>query len=148
MEQSQFKNSWNELKKDVKKQWDKLTDTDMDSIDGDVEQLKNKISQVYGYGKSKISKDLTDFLDSKNISGSSMVGDTIRKTSSKVNEYGEAIADTSDKLVNKGQEAVGHVQDQIEDNIDVVYDYIKDHPLQATLIAAGVGLLIGRVFKS
>ncbi len=148
MERSQFKNTWDKVKNDVKKQWDKLTDADLNNIDGNVEVLKNKIGQIYGYGKSQISKELDDFLDSKNLSGSTAVGDTIRNAGAKVNEYGDALAYTSDTIVNKGQEAANQIQDGIEDNMDIVYDYIKNHPLQATLMAAGVGLMIGRVLRS
>lgn len=62
MEASIFKDNWQELKKNVHEEWDKLTEEDIETIDGDLESLKAKISEVYGYGKSKMNQELKNFL--------------------------------------------------------------------------------------
>jgi len=42
----------------VKEQWGKLTDDDLDRIDGQREQLAGKIQQSYGIGKDEAERQL------------------------------------------------------------------------------------------
>lgn len=147
MEESTLKDNWEDLKKDVRKHWNKLTEDDINAINGNLANLKNKIAEVYGHHKSKIKQEIEEFLASQENSDATVLGETIRKTAGKINQYSDELADTSDKIVHQSQVAIDRVQKNIEKKVDVVYDYIKDHPLKATLIAAGVGLLIGRMFK-
>lgn len=146
MEASNFQENWEALKKSVRQHWNKLTEDDIDAIDGSLTDLKNKIAEVYGYHKSKVKQEIDEFLSAQ-ADGSTALGDTIRKTAGKINQYSDALADSSDKMIHQGQATIDQVQKNIEQKFDVVYDYIKNHPVKATLIAAGVGLLIGRIFK-
>jgi uncharacterized protein YjbJ (UPF0337 family) len=45
----------------VKEQWGKLTDDDLDAIDGKQEQLEGKLQQRYGYQKDQVRKELNDW---------------------------------------------------------------------------------------
>src|SRR6202000_1274460 len=44
----------------VKEQWGKLTDDDLNVIDGRREQLEGKIQERYGYAKDQARKDIDD----------------------------------------------------------------------------------------
>lgn len=45
----------------MKEQWGKLTDDDLDAIDGKQEQLEGKLQQRYGYQKDQARKELNDW---------------------------------------------------------------------------------------
>lgn len=51
-----------ELKGQLKSKWGKLTDDDLDVIDGKREQLLGKLQQLYGYKKDEAEKNVDDFL--------------------------------------------------------------------------------------
>jgi uncharacterized protein YjbJ (UPF0337 family) len=48
-----------------KEKWGKLTDGDLDVINGRREQLEGKIQQRYGFGKDQIQKDIDDWYSSQ-----------------------------------------------------------------------------------
>jgi len=58
-----FKGQWNQLKGRVRRQWGKLTDDDVDQIQGNAEILLGKLQERYGRSKDEAQKDLDRFLE-------------------------------------------------------------------------------------
>jgi uncharacterized protein YjbJ (UPF0337 family) len=54
---------WREMKGKVKEQWGKLTDDDLDKIDGKSEQLLGLLQQRYGYARDKAEEEYKRFTD-------------------------------------------------------------------------------------
>ena len=52
---------WKQLKGDVKRQWGKLTDDDLDVIAGRRDQLEGRLQERYGYAKDKARQDVDDW---------------------------------------------------------------------------------------
>lgn len=50
--------SWTQFKGKVKTKWAKLTDDDMDAIDGKREELVGRLQQRYGMKKDEAEKEL------------------------------------------------------------------------------------------
>jgi uncharacterized protein YjbJ (UPF0337 family) len=48
---------WTELKGKIKSKWAKFTDQDLQSVEGNFEELKGKLQQVYGYSKEKAEEE-------------------------------------------------------------------------------------------
>jgi uncharacterized protein YjbJ (UPF0337 family) len=53
---------WNQLKGEVKKQWGKLTDDELDVIAGQRDKLLGKMQEKYGYARFDAERELDDFL--------------------------------------------------------------------------------------
>ena len=53
------------MKGKVKEQWGKLTDDDLDVINGKRDQLEGKIQERYGYAKDKTKQDIDDWYSSQ-----------------------------------------------------------------------------------
>lgn len=53
--------SWKEFKGKVKEQWGKLTDDDLDVIDGKREQLAGRIQKCYGVTQDEAEKQIKAF---------------------------------------------------------------------------------------
>jgi len=53
--------SWAELKGKIKAKWGKLTDHDLDTINGDIERVIGKIQKKYGYARDRAKDELKDF---------------------------------------------------------------------------------------
>ena len=56
MNQEQFRQSWEQVKGHLKKQWGKLTDEDLLDIDGDQNKFNGAIEKRYGETKGEVSK--------------------------------------------------------------------------------------------
>jgi uncharacterized protein YjbJ (UPF0337 family) len=54
---------WREMKGKVKEQWGKLTDDDLDKIDGKSEQILGLLQQRYGYARDKAEEEYKRFTD-------------------------------------------------------------------------------------
>ena len=60
--------NWNQFKGNVKQQWNKLTDDQLDVIAGKREHLAGKIQVMYGIGKDEAEHQLSDWQNNqKNI---------------------------------------------------------------------------------
>ncbi len=56
-----FKGNWNQLKGTLKTKWGKLTDNDMQVIEGNHEQIYGILHKHYGYTKDQVQKDIETF---------------------------------------------------------------------------------------
>lgn len=56
-----FKGKWKQLKGEVQKKWGKLTNDDLDVIDGNREKLAGKIQEKYGVTKEEAEKQVEDY---------------------------------------------------------------------------------------
>jgi uncharacterized protein YjbJ (UPF0337 family) len=56
-----MKGQWKEFKGKVKEKWGKLTDDDLETIDGKKDQLVGRLQQRYGYAKEQAEKEADAF---------------------------------------------------------------------------------------
>ena len=58
-----FKGKWMQIKGEVKSQWGKLTDDDLDRVEGDTEKLVGRVQERYGYAREDAKREVDAFLD-------------------------------------------------------------------------------------
>lgn len=61
MNKDQWQGKWKQLTGQVKEQWGKLTDDDLDQISGNREQLEGKIQERYGVEREEARKQVEEF---------------------------------------------------------------------------------------
>lgn len=61
MDENVFKGKWNQFKGEVKKQWGKLTDDDLDIIAGEKDKLVGKLQERYGHTKDAAEREYEDW---------------------------------------------------------------------------------------
>jgi len=62
MNSDQMKGKWKQLKGSVRERWGKLTDDDIDIINGQNEQLVGKIQEKYGIAKDEAQRQVDDWM--------------------------------------------------------------------------------------
>ncbi len=60
-----LKGQWQQLKGNVRKQWGKLTDDDLDVIQGDAEILAGKVQERYGRSKEEVRSEVDRWLETQ-----------------------------------------------------------------------------------
>jgi uncharacterized protein YjbJ (UPF0337 family) len=65
MNMEQLKGKWNQVKGEAKIQWGKLTDDDLDQVEGNAQKLAGRIQERYGYEKARAEREVDDFLRSR-----------------------------------------------------------------------------------
>ena len=63
MNEDVLKGKWMQIKGEVKSQWGKLTDDDLDRVEGDTEKLVGKVQERYGYAREDAKREVDAFLD-------------------------------------------------------------------------------------
>lgn len=58
-----LKGKWLQLKGKVRSQWGKLTDDELDQINGNSEQLVGLLQERYGYAKDRAEREVNTFID-------------------------------------------------------------------------------------
>jgi uncharacterized protein YjbJ (UPF0337 family) len=61
MDNNVFKGKWKQMRGEVQKQWGKLTNDDLDVIDGEREKLIGKLQERYGHSKDVAEKEYHDW---------------------------------------------------------------------------------------
>jgi uncharacterized protein YjbJ (UPF0337 family) len=61
MNRDQLKGKWKQIKGSVKERWGKLTDDDLDVINGQSEQLVGKIQERYGIAREAAQKQVDEW---------------------------------------------------------------------------------------
>jgi uncharacterized protein YjbJ (UPF0337 family) len=64
MNTDQLQGKWKQAKGSIKERWGKLTDDDMDVINGQRDQLIGKVQQRYGIAKEEAQKQVDEFMHS------------------------------------------------------------------------------------
>ena len=62
-----LKGKWQQLKGEARIQWGKLTDDDLDQIQGNAEKLTGKLQERYGYAKDQAQKEVDDFIRRRQV---------------------------------------------------------------------------------
>jgi uncharacterized protein YjbJ (UPF0337 family) len=63
MNWDRIEGNWKQFTGKVQQQWGKLTDDDLDVIDGRREELSGRIQKAYGVSKDEADRQITNFAD-------------------------------------------------------------------------------------
>lgn len=64
MNQSILEGKWKELKGRVRQTWAKLTDDDVERVNGNFEELSGRLQKSYGYTKDQANAEIEKFQNS------------------------------------------------------------------------------------
>jgi uncharacterized protein YjbJ (UPF0337 family) len=62
MNEDTLKGQWTQIKGRVREQWGKLTNDDLDQIQGRAEQLIGKVQERYGIQREEAKRQVDDFM--------------------------------------------------------------------------------------
>jgi uncharacterized protein YjbJ (UPF0337 family) len=62
MNEDILKGKWMQFRGDIKKAWGRLTDDELDQIDGERDKLVGKIQERYGYSREEAEREVDRFV--------------------------------------------------------------------------------------
>jgi uncharacterized protein YjbJ (UPF0337 family) len=116
MNSNDLESKWQKLRGEIRSQWGKLTDDDLERIAGNKDKLIGAVQERYGYVWDEARQMVDRYLDDYN-------GLKTRAT-----EALKAVASKENLLKLKG---------------DVV-DFVRRYPIPSLLIGLGIGYLLAR----
>jgi uncharacterized protein YjbJ (UPF0337 family) len=66
MNQDIIQGKWKQLKGSIRNQWGKLTDDDLDRLDGNQQYLSGKLQERYGWANERAAEEIKRFEESIN----------------------------------------------------------------------------------
>jgi uncharacterized protein YjbJ (UPF0337 family) len=60
-----LKGKWKQFKGEIKENWGKLTDDDLDRIEGEYDQLVGRIQERYGYSREEAEREVDEYFESR-----------------------------------------------------------------------------------
>ncbi|WP_413580572.1 CsbD family protein [Bdellovibrio sp. HCB288] len=66
MNKETLSGDWKILKGKIKEAWGRLTDDDIDKMEGNLDKLEGQIEKTYGLSKEEATKKFNEFKDSLN----------------------------------------------------------------------------------
>ncbi len=148
-----------DLKGELKQTWGKLTDDDLTSIDGGVDQFIGKVQKAYGFTKERATEEFEKFQtkNSKYFREDRDMLNNIKEkgmaTASQLNgQYdvnkikNKASSMIEEDIVEPGMEYLERARDMSAQLVDRTTGIVKENPGYAILGAATVGFLAGAYF--
>jgi uncharacterized protein YjbJ (UPF0337 family) len=62
MDTDVLQGKWKQIKGEAKRQWGKLTDDELDMIEGNKDKLVGLVQERYGYERDRAAREVDDFL--------------------------------------------------------------------------------------
>ncbi|MCK6628661.1 MAG: CsbD family protein [Anaerolineae bacterium] len=62
MNQDIFTGMWKQIKGEIKTQWGKLTDDELDQVEGQYDKMIGKLQEKYGYTRQEAEDEMGEFL--------------------------------------------------------------------------------------
>ena len=124
MDWDEIERSWSELKGEVKRQWSKLNDEDVELVKGKYAELLGLLQERYGHAKEQAEREINDWAKRLNVysaaeltalrddvaSLSASVGDLVRRQAAVTTGLDQTLVASKLKLEEKANEAVDHIK--------------------------------------
>ena len=123
MDWDEIERSWSELKGEVKRQWSKLNDEDVELVKGKYAELLGLLQERYGHAKEQAEREINDWAKRLKVDSaaeltalrddvaslSASVGDLVRRQAAAASGLDQTLASKL-KLEEKANEAVDHIK--------------------------------------
>jgi uncharacterized protein YjbJ (UPF0337 family) len=141
MDWNRIEGDWKQLKGSAKTQWGRLTDDDLAAIAGRREELEGKLQERYGYAKDRIKREIEEWA-AEARAGARKVGNGA-DLSDELDAIRADLQHLTATLGDAAKRQAGRAQDNALEAMNSAESYIRQNPLQAVAIAAGLGFLYG-----
>ena len=126
--QQMLQGRWNEIKGQLKERWGTLTDDDLQSFQGNLDQLVGTIQRKTGETRDSIEQ----YLDQVASQGSSAMG-----------RAGETARQYAQQAGSSIQQASRQAMEGMRQGYTQASHMVQDKPGQSLMVALGAGLFVG-----
>jgi len=120
--------NWNEIKGKLRKRWGQLSNDDVQTFNGNIDQLVGLIQRKTGEARSQVESVL-DELSSRGAS-------SLTEATENVREY---VQQAADRIQDGSQQAY----DTLRDGYEQAEDMIRQRPTESVAFCFGIGVFVG-----
>jgi len=116
--------NWDEIKGKLRQHWGQLTNDELQSFNGDVEQLVGLIERKTGEGRQAVE----DYLDRLTARGSQTMHD---------------VQDYVQQAAQRVQERSRQATESFQQGYDQAEEFVRTRPTESVAVCFGVGVFVG-----
>lgn len=139
--QQVLQGNWNEWKGKLRQKWGQLSNDDVQTFSGNVDQLVGLIQRKTGEARSAI-EEYFDELAANGGSAFSQAAETVRTYA---NQAAEQVQDTSKKTAEYVQDASKRTADYARRSAEDAQEMIRQRPAESAAVCFGAGMVFGVV---
>ncbi|MGE0054727.1 MAG: hypothetical protein AB7S74_10990 [Hyphomicrobium sp.] len=141
MDWSKIEKAWSVLVPQAREKWPALTDSDIQTIGGDKARLIARLKERYEWSDAMAEEQIQDWSSTVEIAADQLpLMEELERLKDELGNLADTVKST---LRNNGATTPETASKLIGD----VEQYIEKNPMQAMMLAAGVGLAIGWLTK-
>ena len=126
--QATLQGNWNEIKGRLRKRWGQLSNDDVQTFNGNVDQLVGLIQRKTGEARSQVE----DYLDELTTKGSA----TLSEMADNVRDYAQQ---AGDRIQEGSQQAI----ETFRDGYEQAEEMIRQRPTESVALCFGIGVFVG-----
>ena len=131
--------NWNEIKGKLRQKWGQLTNDDLQSAHGNIDQLIGLIQRKTGEARSSIEK----FLDEASSGGASAFSQATETAREFAQQAVENIQGRSKQAAEQFRKSYDQAGESFRHGYEEAEHMIKDRPAESAAVCFGVGMLVG-----
>jgi ElaB/YqjD/DUF883 family membrane-anchored ribosome-binding protein len=126
--QTTLRGNWNEIKGELRKRWGQLSNDDVQTFNGNIDQLVGLIERKTGEARSVVE----DYLNELTENGSATIGAAAEGARQYVQDAAQRIQDGSRQAV-----------DTFRQGYDDAEEMVRQRPTESVAVCFGVGVFVG-----
>jgi uncharacterized protein YjbJ (UPF0337 family) len=139
--QQTLQGNWNEIKGKLRSKWGQLTNDDLQSAHGNIDQLVGLIQRKTGEARGSIEK----FLEEATSSGSSAFSQAADTAREYAHEAMETVQQRSKQAADQFRQGYDQASDALRQRYEDAEEMIRERPAESAAVCFGVGMLVGVV---
>jgi uncharacterized protein YjbJ (UPF0337 family) len=120
--------NWNEIKGKLRKHWGQLSNDDVQTFNGNIDQLVGLIQRKTGEARSQVE----DYLNELTKNGSASVTEVAENVREYVHQAADRIQEGSQQAMDTFREGYGQAEDMI-----------RERPTESVAFCFGIGVFVG-----
>jgi len=128
--QQTLQGNWNEIKGKLRTKWGQLTNDDVQSFNGNVDQLVGLIQRKTGEARNSIET----YLEELTRNGSSSMG-----------QAAETVRQYASQATERMQEGSRQAQETFRQGYDQAEHMVRERPVESMAVCFGAGVFVGVV---
>lgn len=136
--QTMLKGNWNEIKGKLRSRWGQLTNDDVQTFNGNVDQLVGLIERKTGETRSAVE----EYLDELTANGSATIGAAVDEARQYVEGARQYVEDAAQRIQQRSRQAI----DTFRDSYDDAEEMVRQRPTESVAVCFGVGVFVGLLF--
>jgi len=133
--------NWNQIRGEIRKRWEQLTDDDLGSFEGDLDALTGRIQEKTGESREAIEHQL----DELTSDGSSAVGRAAETARQAAADAAESAGEYARQAAQAAAAAPKFMADKLGSGYAEAEEIVRRRPAESLAVVFGTGLLAGVV---